>query len=129
MAQVRYFDPARSRPGLPNDVAARVEKISADSVTLWLVNLNPLTAREVIVQAGALGEHEFVSATFDRRVSDYPGSQKAYAAPALQMQRTTAPLSGNRIAVRLPPGHEMRLQAQMRRFVNPPAYGLRASGA
>ena len=37
-SQVRYFDPDRRRAGLAEDVAALVEKIEPDSVTLTLVN-------------------------------------------------------------------------------------------
>ncbi|MEZ5354153.1 MAG: hypothetical protein R2762_16065 [Bryobacteraceae bacterium] len=58
-APVRYFDPARQRPGLPEDVAALVERITADSVTLTLVNLSHVHPRRVIVQAGGYGEHQF----------------------------------------------------------------------
>ena len=52
-ARLRYFDPVRRRSGLPEDVAALVEKISANSVTVSLVNLNAVESRDVIVQAGA----------------------------------------------------------------------------
>lgn len=61
-ARVRYFDPVKQRSGLPEDVAALVEKFSADSTTLTLVNVNNLEPRVVAVQAGAYGEHQFVSA-------------------------------------------------------------------
>ncbi|MEZ5393395.1 MAG: hypothetical protein R2724_11095 [Bryobacterales bacterium] len=58
-SRLRYFDPVRRRPGLPEDVGALVEKMTADSVTVTLVNLDPVEAREVIVQAGAYAEHSF----------------------------------------------------------------------
>jgi hypothetical protein len=58
-SRVRYFDPVRRRPGLPEDVAALVEKLTADAVTLTLVNLDQVAPREVVVQAGAYGEHSF----------------------------------------------------------------------
>jgi hypothetical protein len=54
-----YLDPARSRPGLPEDVAALVESITPEGVRVRLVNLNPSNAREVTVRAGAYGEHQF----------------------------------------------------------------------
>lgn len=57
-SELRYFDPERRRPGLPDDVAALVSGISADSVTLTLVNVNQAEAREVVVQTGAYGEHQ-----------------------------------------------------------------------
>ena len=57
-AQVRYFDPDRQRPGLPPDLAALVEAINPEGITLTLVNTNPVSARKVIVQTGAYAEHE-----------------------------------------------------------------------
>ena len=38
-------------------MAALVEKLTADQATVTLVNVNPVDARTVIVQAGAYGEH------------------------------------------------------------------------
>jgi hypothetical protein len=40
-AQVRHFDPERRRAGLPEDVAALVERIEPASITLTLVNTSP----------------------------------------------------------------------------------------
>ncbi|WP_454759518.1 hypothetical protein [Caulobacter segnis] len=57
-AQVRHFDPEARRPGLPDDVAALVRKITPETVTLTLVNTNPLKARTVTVQMGAYGEND-----------------------------------------------------------------------
>jgi hypothetical protein len=57
-SQVRFFDPARRRAGLAEDVAALVEKIERDSLTLTLVNLSPTASRRLIVQMGAYGEHQ-----------------------------------------------------------------------
>jgi hypothetical protein len=62
---VRYFDPDQHRPGLPTDVAALVEKLTADETVLTLVNVSPVHARRVIVQGGAYGEHQFTTATTD----------------------------------------------------------------
>ena len=56
-ARVRYFDPVRRRPGLPEDVAALVEKLQDGSTTLVVVNLNQTEPRELIVQGGAYAEH------------------------------------------------------------------------
>ena len=53
-ARVRYFDPATRRAGLPDGVAALVEKLSADATTLTLVNIDPLAPRTVVVQGGAM---------------------------------------------------------------------------
>lgn len=65
--RVRYFDPARQRPGLPDDVAALVQRVTADEITLTLVNLNDTEPREVIVQGGSYGEHQIQRVTTDER--------------------------------------------------------------
>jgi hypothetical protein len=60
--RLRYFDPARQRAGIPEDVAALVEHIADETATLTLVNVNSLEARTVIVQGGAYAEHQILSA-------------------------------------------------------------------
>src|SRR4029079_17515542 len=56
-ARLRYFDPARKRAGLPEDVAGLVSGMTATSTSLTLVNLNQASARTVVVQGGAYGEN------------------------------------------------------------------------
>lgn len=56
-ARLRYFDPARHRAGLPEDVAALVSELSDRAATLTLVNLSKTDSRVVVVQGGAYGEH------------------------------------------------------------------------
>ena len=90
-ARLRYFDPVRRRSGLPEDVAALVEKISGDSVTVTLVNVNPVEARDVVVQAGAYGEHQF-----------------------------TTPHNARWITVRLEPGSGDQFTLGMKRYANQP---------
>ena len=69
-SRVRYFDPARRRAGLPEDVAALVEKIRPADIVLTLVNTNPVDGRELIVQMGAYGEHHSTSISLgDRNIS------------------------------------------------------------
>lgn len=124
--QVRYFDAERRRPGLPPDTAALVEKVEADHIVLTLVNLNIHTARDLIVQAGAFGEHRFGSATFEERTSDYPGVQgpTGYAAPDLVTETRTITIDDHLLRVVLPPASEIRLQITIQRTVNPPSYAL-----
>jgi hypothetical protein len=98
-ARLRYFDPVRRRAGLPEDVAALVEKLTADSVTVTLVNTNQVQARSVVVQAGGYGEHQFVSAAVDGR---------------------TAPLDASHVTARLAPGSGARVEFQMKRYANRP---------
>ena len=40
LARLRYFDPQLRRPGLPEDVAALVERLTADEAVVTLVNIN-----------------------------------------------------------------------------------------
>lgn len=98
-SRFRYFDPARRRAGPPEDVAALVEKLGADSATLTLVNVNPIEARLVLVQAGGYGEHNFETVTVNGR--------------------TTA-AGGPLLAVRLEPGCGARLIFRMTRYSNQP---------
>ncbi len=99
--RVRYFDPEARRPGLPDDVAALVEGLSADSCTLRLVNTNQVESREVIIQAGGYGEHQFTTVRLDDATSDVRVDQ-------------------DRLSVRLVPGAGCTLVLGMQRYVNPP---------
>ena len=67
--QVRHFDPENGRPGLPDDVGALVEHFDASSVTLTLVNADPLHARTVTVQMGAYAEHTATEVTVGGRTT------------------------------------------------------------
>ena len=66
-ARLPYFDVQRKRMGLPEDVDALVETLERERTVVRLVNLNPHESRQLIVQAGALREHRFSSATYDVR--------------------------------------------------------------
>jgi hypothetical protein len=100
-ARFRYFDPASKRPGLPAGVAALVDGLRHDGASLTLVNTDVATAREVIVQAGTFGEHEFTGGTLDG---------VAFVA------------DGRWLTVRLEAGATARLELGMRRYVRPPNY-------
>jgi hypothetical protein len=102
-ARVRYFDPLKQRPGLPEDVAALVEKFDANSVTLTLVNTNQVEPRTVVVQAGAYGEHQFTSAA--------SGNQKAN-------------VNGSSVSIRLAPGAGDRISFAVKRYANAPTLSL-----
>jgi hypothetical protein len=98
-ARVRYFDPARRRAGLPDDVAALVEKLDAASTTLTLVNVNQLEPRAVLIQAGGYGEHQFTDATVDGKKLN---------------------VNARHLLVRLGPGAGATLVLGTRRYVNTP---------
>jgi hypothetical protein len=97
--RLRYFDPVQRRAGMPEDVAALVERLTADQVALTLVNVNQLEARSVVVQAGGYAEHQFTNLeTEGRRLS----------------------VDGTHFMVRLGPGAGARLVIQAQRYVNKP---------
>jgi hypothetical protein len=98
-ARLRYFDPARQRAGVPEDVAALVSSMSDTRTTLTLVNLNPSQPRTVIVQGGGYGEHQLVSVT--------QGGRKT-------------PINSPLVTVYLAPGAGEQLELEMKRYVNRP---------
>jgi hypothetical protein len=101
--RLRYFDPKARRPGVPADVAALVDGISAGDVSVQLANLHPSDAREVIVQAGMFAEHEFTSVESD-------------GSPIRVNART--------MTVRLRPGAVARLRIGMKRWAHQPTYAF-----
>ncbi|GAB4153635.1 MAG: hypothetical protein Fur005_04940 [Roseiflexaceae bacterium] len=102
--RLRWFDPLANRPGLPEDVAVLVWAIDADSISLTITNTNLLDARQLIVQAGAFGEHQFISAID----LDHPDR--------------TIDLQQRQFAIDLPPGRSLRLKLAMRRYQYRPSY-------
>jgi hypothetical protein len=97
--RLRYFNPDARRPGLPKDVAALVETLTAESVTLILVNLDQSDPRTIVVQAGGYREHTFTAVACDGR---------------------TVSLDQPLLSVRLAPGAGARLVLNLKRYVNPP---------
>ena len=100
-SRVWYFDPERRRPGLPEDVAALVDRVTPEETSLTLVNINQVEAREVIVQGGAYGEHQWQRATVD-------GEEVA--------------VDDKIFTVRLAPGAGTRLTMTQRRYANRPSF-------
>ena len=98
-SQVRYFDPERRRAGLAEDVAALVERIEHDSVTLTLVNTSGTAPRRLIVQMGAYGEHQ---------------------ATTVQLGDRTIPVNAPSFDVRLAAGSGETLVIGIRRLANDP---------
>jgi len=56
-ARFRYFDPERTRPGLPEHCAALVKNLTDTTATLTLVNTSPDESHRVLVQNGAYAQH------------------------------------------------------------------------
>jgi len=100
ISRLRYFDPERRGAGLPEDVAALVQQLTADEATVTLVNVNQIAARTVIVQGGAYAEHEITAV----KVGD----------------RETA-VGKSAVKVVLAPGAGAEVAIRMRRYANQPA--------
>lgn len=84
-------------------MAALVEKLTGDSLTLTLVNTSPLHPRDLVVQAGAYAEHRFKSVTLNGK---------------------TTPIEGPSVRLRLEPGCGSRLVFSMQRFANQPTLSM-----
>ena len=102
-SRVRYFDPERRRPGLPEDVGALVETLTADEATVLLVNLDQVHGRTITVQGGAYAEHRFVSVAVDGHAT---------------------PIDDSSFSVRLAPGCGARLVVKADRYVNRPTFAF-----
>jgi hypothetical protein len=101
--RVRYFDLVRRRAGIPEDVAALVERLDGDEVVVTLVNVHQGESRTTIVQAGAYGEHQIVG---------------------VEVDGVRTPVAGPHLAVRLAPGAVGRLTLQLRRYANRPTFAF-----
>ena len=103
---VRYFDAEKKRPGLPEDTAALVSKITGDGLELTLVNTIPVERREMIVQSGAFGEHGF--------------TEVMYGPPGAVGSRLR--IDDRCFKVAMLPGTVLDVKVGMRRFCNDPSY-------
>jgi hypothetical protein len=101
--RVRYFDTANQRPGLPQNVSALVESLTADSVTLSIVNVNQTEHRDLIIQGGAYAEHQFT---------------------AVETNGNTTDLNASYIPIRLGPGCGTKLTLKTDRYTNPPTFAF-----
>jgi hypothetical protein len=97
--RLRYFDPVERRAGIPEDVAALVEKLTADEVVVTLVNTSPVHPRAVVVQGGAYAEHELV----DVKLGDI-----------------TQPVGKSHVTVELEPSAGAQLRIRTRRYAYQP---------
>ncbi|MCE9526060.1 MAG: hypothetical protein K8R36_08400 [Planctomycetales bacterium] len=97
--RLRYFDPETRRAGFPEDVAALIDEMTDERLSVTLVNANQLQTRRVIVQAGGYAEHRFTS---------------------VQVGGKAHPLDGSDVTIELAPGSGARLSFEMKRFVNKP---------
>jgi hypothetical protein len=111
VARLRYFDADQRRPGLPKDVAALVERMTADEAVVTLVNVNQVQPRHLIIQGGAYGEHEIVAIAGGKQDRATEG-------------RRDGETLGRRVTVKLDPGAGAKLMLRMKRHVNQPTFEL-----
>lgn len=97
--RLSYFDPEERRRGLPEDVAALVERMTDNTVTVSLVNTHPIEARTVVVQGGSYGEHQLI---------------------AVEHDGVRTPIGSSSFQVWLEPGTGATLVIEMDRFANKP---------
>lgn len=105
VSRLRHFDAQRKRPGLPPDVGALVSRMTADCTELQLVNLNEKESRDVLIQAGAMGEHNFTNVCFKSGKDN-----------------KTFEINDKYLQVHLPPATQITLGLGMQRFANAPSY-------
>ena len=108
-ARVRYYDAEGKRPGLPQSVAVLVKKLTKQSVSLELVNVDLFAKRTLIIQAGTFGEHRF------NEVHVFNEEGKT---------TETAMVNHKWLEVELPAGTGATLQLNMDRYVNLPSYDM-----
>ena len=84
-------------------MAALVDHLEADSAGIHLVNLSTSEPRNLIVQAGAFAEHQFVELTYEDK---------------------TVPVESKYFAVQLLPAASVRLNVGMRRFAHRATYAF-----
>ncbi|MEU0806861.1 hypothetical protein [Streptomyces sp. NPDC005970] len=120
--RLAYYDLERGRPGLPPDVAALVDTVTADRVRVELVHTGLSGARTLVVQAGGFGEHRIDRALVDAAAPGYPGDPRSYTAPDPATSTVDLPVGGPRLEVELPPGHRVRLDLRLTPRAYPPAH-------
>ncbi|MDH5439626.1 MAG: hypothetical protein OEY31_03385 [Candidatus Bathyarchaeota archaeon] len=111
--RIRYFDLERKRPGLPPDVSALVEKLEAKRTVLTLINLNPRESRDVVVQAGAFGEHQFSEVRY-----------KAKRDGSSQLEDRKTRVDEKCLHVHMLPATKIGLDLETELFVNRPTYAF-----
>ncbi|MFF7159394.1 hypothetical protein [Streptomyces sp. NPDC008139] len=122
-ARVRYHDAAARRPGLPPGVAALVSSIDPEATVIDLVNLDPETARSVIVQAGAFSEHTIRS--LEHSVCEDPswiGDLYDYGHTTPTVTAVTRAVGGPWLRVDLPRSSTVRLTLHLDLRTQPPSY-------
>ena len=112
---VRYFDPDRREPGLPQGVAVLVTGIGKDSAQIEVVNTNLFEKRRMVVQGGAYGEHRIT--TVARRAASQDGEVRGDRPEAPSVE-----VHGKHFELELAPGAGASLRIRLHRFASLPRY-------
>jgi hypothetical protein len=122
-ARVRYYDAAAGRPGLPAAVSALVSTIDPEATTVELINLDPDTARTVIVQAGAFAEHT-IRAVRHTACGDasWTGGMYDYGHAQPTVTEAVTVVEGPWLTVKLPASTRIRLILELALRTRTPSY-------
>ena len=115
-ARLRYFDPDRREPGLPQGVSALVTSVAGDFVEVELVNTNLFEARQVVIQAGAYGEDQIEQAAF-RGIGQ-----------GARAEQTSVEVGGPFLRLAMTPGAGIHLRLRTRRHARTPSYAFPWAG-
>ncbi|MFI7133515.1 hypothetical protein ACIBQ1_48120 [Nonomuraea sp. NPDC050153] len=121
-ARVRYFDAARRRPGVPDQVAALVSSIEPEATVVTLVNLSATADRVLIVQAGAFGEHDIAGVAATAAEPDWTGHDTEYVHREPARSVTETAVHGPHLTVELPAGTTVTLTLRLRLHAYRPSY-------
>jgi hypothetical protein len=105
VTRLRYFDVQNKRSGLPPDVSALVTGMTHDQTSLEIVNLSKTEARELIIQAGSMGEHNFIETVYQ-----------------IDSEAQKIKMNDKYLHVNLQPFTNIKIDLKMQRFVNIPSY-------
>ncbi|GAA3548681.1 hypothetical protein GCM10022419_031200 [Nonomuraea rosea] len=123
-ARVRYFDAERRRPGVPDQVAVLVSAIEPEATVVTLVNLSATADRTIIVQAGAFGEHEIVTAAATAAEPGWTGHDTEYIHHEPVVSAVEHAVGGPHLTVVLPAGTTVTLTLRLRLCAHRPSYRL-----
>jgi len=122
-ARLRYYDAEARRPGLPPSVAALVSGIDPQATVVELINLDPESARTVIVQAGAFAEHAIGTVSYTAcEDPSWIGDLYDYGHREPALTENSAEVGGPWLTVELPRSTRVRLTLRLELRAHQPSY-------
>ena len=122
-ARLRYYDAEARRPGLPPSVAALVSGIDPQATVVELINLDPESARTVIVQAGAFAEHSIGTVSYTAcEDPSWIGDLYDYGHREPALTENSAEVGGPWLTVELPRSTRVRLTLRLELRAHQPSY-------